>query len=170
MNVIKYDDIKPGSHVVVLEKRKKDKDTGIVSIGRQVCDADRADHIQTSLSNDFRIIGIFPNLSPERRDKNHRYYMKHSKWEKHTKKAKRPCLQGVPEGKCLYYVYNYDVDKIAGTVDPKKFRMGDMVRYHDREEYANTLKAINAKAKELMEMGVERAAAIKAARKCACKH
>ena len=166
MICIKYTDIKPGSHVVVLEKHKKDK-SGIVSIGRQVCDADREDHIASSLSNGFRIVGIFPNMSPNRRD---RYYMTHSKWEKHTKKPKRPCLQGVPEGKCLYYVYNYDVDKIAGTVDPKKFRIGEMIQYHDREKYADILKAINTKAKELMEMGVERKAAIKAARKCSCSH
>ena len=167
MTVVKYTDIKTGSHVVVLEKRTKDKDTGVVSVGRQVCDADRGDHIQSSLSNDFRIIGIFPNMSPNRRQ---RYYMTHARWEKRVKKTKRPCLQGVPEGKCLYYVYSYNIDKIAGTIDPKKFRIGDMVIYHDRVNYAKELKAINEKAKELMGMGVERKAAIKAARKCACKH
>ena len=80
---------------------------------------------------------------------------------------------GTPEGFGLQYETKYRngehvrTGKIM-TVEYSQFSRTFIQRR--RQHYQDKLKAINAKTKELMELGVERAAAIKAAKKCACTH
>lgn len=80
---------------------------------------------------------------------------------------------GTSEGFSLEYESVYKNGEYVKTGEIVLVRNNRHTRHfveRHRERFQDKLKAINKKAKELMELGVERAAAIKAAKKCACKH
>lgn len=81
---------------------------------------------------------------------------------------------GMPEGFTLKYESKYVHGEYVKT---NKIVLVPSVHHYTRsfierrrENYCRKLKAINKKAQELIELGVERAAAINAAKKCACVH
>ncbi len=84
---------------------------------------------------------------------------------------------GTPEGFVLmremkYVKFNMRRDYVATdkmlSVNNKDARTSFIQRR--RDAYKRKLRAIHNKMKELMELGVERTAAIKAAKKCGCSH
>lgn len=81
---------------------------------------------------------------------------------------------GMPEGFTLKYESKYVHGEYVNT---GKIVLVPSVQHYTRsfierrrENFQDRLKKINQKAKELIELGVDRAAAIKAAKKCACVH
>ena len=80
---------------------------------------------------------------------------------------------GTPEGFELEFEQEWKDGKLVFTdkvsIIERNRNRSTFVKRH-RDAYRSKLRAINNKAKELMGIGVERAAAIKAAKKCACKH
>ncbi len=102
----------------------------------------------------WEIYGIFEDLAPEREYKSRDWTLKQEAWAK----------EGIPEGKCVANQFR---------------KIGEKVLYRTatrweqcvcRRRYLEGLKAIKEKAAELIALGIDRKAALQAARKCSCAH